>query len=127
MTRAMAASGGVESVGPSNEEPDPVVQVLVAAVVQTEPDGAEHVLEAGADLAGELDERRKLCSLGTSAPPVEQRLDDEAVELVGVDGPETLLPTTGPQRPAVGKSTTGCWRGRMFGDGVGRHSPSTSS
>src|SRR5664279_848397 len=92
--------GGVEAVGPIDDEADPPIQSLVSGVVHSESHRRQDALAPFANGLGQADEGLHPAALCSRTEPVEQHGDLVFCEVAGQAGPQCLLQGVGP--PEVG-------------------------
>jgi len=92
--------GGVEAVGPVDDEPDPPVQALVPGIVHAEADCSQDALPPFADGFGQRDEGFQSAALCSRAEPVEESANLVFGEVACEDRPEGLLQGISPPEVA---------------------------
>ncbi len=92
--------GGVEAVGPVDDEADSPVESFVAGVVDAEADGGEDAISAFADRLGRGDERFEAAARGLRAEPVEEHSDFVFGQVAGEHGPQCFFEGVRPPQLA---------------------------
>src|SRR5674476_593370 len=92
--------GGVEAVGPVDDQPDSPIQSFVAGIVDPEPDRSEDPGPSFPECLGRRDEGLQAAAGGLRAEPVQQQTDLVFAQVTGEDRAQGLLQGIGPPKLA---------------------------